>query len=185
LWRAPGSLRPPSAIARNVYVVEPEANSIAVIDSLTNQLVGAPIPQHIAITPDGHFAYLSHTSANTVTVLDTQTGQPVGSPIAVGEAPWGIAFTSDGKFAYVANVNSGTISVIDTQIRAVVGAPITPGAQPRSDRDHPRRQAGLRRQSSVRQGGLASTTVLMGCLLGLRRRGSSLNQAVSRRLSLS
>jgi YVTN family beta-propeller protein len=120
----------PGAEARNVYVLTPEANNLVVFDSLTNQLVGSPIsvppiPQQIAITPDGRFAYLAHTGANTVTVVDLASGQTVGVPIPVGEAPSGIGFTPDGHFAYVANNNSSTISVIDTQTRQVVGTPIS------------------------------------------------------------
>lgn len=130
-----GMIWAPGAFARNVYVLESESDRVAVIDSLTNQLVGNPIPapsipQHIAISPDGRFAYLADTGTDLITVLDTQTGAVVGTPIPVGDAPWGIAFTPNGRFAYVVNVNSSTISVIDTQTRTVVGPPIVPGQNP-------------------------------------------------------
>ena len=72
-------------------------------------------PAHIAITPNGQFAYVANNGGTTVNVIDTTTNTVVGSPITVGSAPWGVAITADGQFAYVTNMSSNTVSVIDTQ----------------------------------------------------------------------
>lgn len=114
-----GALFAAPATAWKAYVVINVDGEVAVIDTATNQPLGepfsatVPVPQKIAITPDGRRLFLSHSGGEKVTVLDAASGQPVGSPIAVGEAPAGIAITPDGRFAYVANNNSGTVSVID------------------------------------------------------------------------
>src|SRR6516225_7354908 len=79
-----------SARAQNAYITnegEDEAsNTVSVIDTATNQVVGSPItvganPLGVAVTPDGSNVYVTNTSPNTVSVIDTATNQVVGSPI--------------------------------------------------------------------------------------------------------
>ena len=74
------------------------SNTVSVIDTSTNLVVGSPIvvgnnPAGIAITPDGSFVYVTNTPDNNVSVIDTVTNTVVGSPIGVGLAPIGIAIT--------------------------------------------------------------------------------------------
>jgi YVTN family beta-propeller protein len=117
------------------YVVNENAESVSVIDTQSQQVVGTPIavgikPSGIAITPDGKSAYVTNWFSGSVSVIDTQTFQTIGSKIAVGEEPGSIAITPDGMLAYVSNVQSGTVSVIDLQTNQTVGKPITVGANP-------------------------------------------------------
>jgi YVTN family beta-propeller protein len=119
---------------KTAYVANEENNTVAIIDTATRQVVGAPIPVgetpiNIAITPDGNLAYVTNEESNSVSVIDTTTRQVIGT-IPVGEAPWGISITPDGKKAYVANETGKSVSVIDTQTNQVVGSPIPVGEQP-------------------------------------------------------
>src|SRR5690349_18914407 len=109
--------------APKAYTLNYEEDSVAVIDTQTNQVVGEPIevgvePYVLAISPDGKTAYMTN-SAGTVTVIDLQTNQVVGT-IAIEEGEpslWGVAFSPDGKTAYVVNEETNTLAVIDTQTR--------------------------------------------------------------------
>ena len=121
--------------AGKAYVTNQNANTVSVIDTATNAVVGSAItvgdlPFGIAITPDGTKAYVVNFNADTVSVIDTATNAVVGSPITVGDVPRGIAITPDGTKAYVTNQFDDTVSVIDTATNAVVGSAIPVGDLP-------------------------------------------------------
>ena len=82
--------------AGKAYVTNQFDDTVSVIDTATNAVVGSPItvgdvPFGIAITPDGTKAYVTNLSADTVSVIDTATNAVVGSAINVGDVPFGIA----------------------------------------------------------------------------------------------
>ena len=82
--------------AGKAYVTNQNANTVSVIDTATNAVVGSAIPVGsgpvaIAITPDGTKAYVVNFNADTVSVIDTATNAVVGSAIPVGDGPFGIA----------------------------------------------------------------------------------------------
>ena len=113
-----------------VYVANRATNTVSVIATATNTVVGSPItvgtnPVGVAVTPDGSKVYVANFGSNTVSVIDTATNTVVGSPITVGSNPEGVAVTPDGSKVYVANQNGGTVSVIATATNTVVGSPIT------------------------------------------------------------
>ena len=121
--------------AGKAYVTNFNPDTVSVIDTATNAVVGSPIPVGddpfgIAITPDGTKAYVTNAGAGTVSVINTATNAVVGSAINVGDVPFGIAITPDGTKAYVTNVNDDTVSVINTATNAVVGSAITVGSAP-------------------------------------------------------
>ena len=121
--------------AGKAYVTNANADTVSVINTATNTVVGSPItvgdvPFGIAITPDGTKAYVTNFNADTVSVIDTATNTVVGSAIPVGDAPRDIAITPDGTKAYVTNQDADTVSVIDTATNTVVGSPITVGDVP-------------------------------------------------------
>jgi YVTN family beta-propeller protein len=129
------------ACAREVLFTEggTTVNRVVAVDTQTNQVVGSPIPvgtnpHGIAITPDGHRAYVANTVSNTVSVIDMDTKQIVGSPISVGQRPIAIAIAPNGLRAYVTNQQTAenSVSVIDTQTNQTVGSPIPVGANPGS-----------------------------------------------------
>jgi YVTN family beta-propeller protein/probable HAF family extracellular repeat protein len=106
-----------------LYVANAASNTVSVVDSATNQVVGAAInlgqtyPLAVAFTPNGKHAYVVNAVSNSVSVIATSTSSLVGSPIPVGPLPDGISITPDGKKAYVENWGTNgtgtTISVIN------------------------------------------------------------------------
>ncbi len=95
-----------------------------VIDTLTNMVVGTPIPvgntpSGVAVTPDGTQAYVTNLEDNTVSVIATSSNTVVAT-VPVGSGPIGVAVTPDGAHAYVTNFNSNTVSVIATATNTVV-----------------------------------------------------------------
>jgi YVTN family beta-propeller protein len=83
-------------------------------------------PYAVALTPDGHFAYVANcgefcwndnppSSISTVSVIDTSTNK-VASTISLpaSSGPTGVAITPDGAFAYVPTGWDKSVFVIDT-----------------------------------------------------------------------
>ena len=97
------------------------AQSLVVIDTRTNTVVGAPIPVGTTTysatpTPDGRRVYVAGFGNSTVRVLDVVTNTIIGAPIAVGNNPYGIGLTPDGRRLYVPNSGGSNISVIDLSL---------------------------------------------------------------------
>lgn len=108
------------------YTANYEGNSVSVIDTATNAVVGKPIPvgaapSSVAVTPDGKRAYVTNFGSNNVSVIDTATGEPLAGTIKVGEGPQSIAISPDGQTAYVADLLGNEVTAIDTRTDAVVG----------------------------------------------------------------
>ncbi|MFF1477595.1 YncE family protein, partial [Streptomyces sp. NPDC058301] len=70
-------------------------------------------PVGIAVTPDGHHAYVANSGSFSLSVIDTKTNKVVGR-VRVGDTPVGVAVAPDGRRAYAANAGSDSVSVIDT-----------------------------------------------------------------------
>jgi YVTN family beta-propeller protein len=125
---------PVSARAQNAYITNQRDNTVSVIDTETDTVVGSPIPvasnpRGVAVTSDGSKVYVA--GGGTVSVIDTATNTVVGSPITVGGNPQGVAVTPDGRKVYVARSISdfgNSVSVIDAPPNTV--ATITVGSFP-------------------------------------------------------
>jgi YVTN family beta-propeller protein len=83
---------PALACAQNAYITNAFSNTVSVIDTATNTVVGSPItvgnlPEGVALTPDGSKVYVANANSGTVTVIATATNTVVGSPISVGSGP--------------------------------------------------------------------------------------------------
>jgi outer membrane autotransporter protein len=121
----------------SAYISNAGSNSVSVIDTETNTVVGSPLtvgsqPAGVAVTPDGKYAYVTNNGSNMISIIDTATNTVIGS-ITLGSQPAGIAITPDGKYAYVTNTNiqgfaGHTVSVINTATNTVLGSPITVGS---------------------------------------------------------
>jgi YVTN family beta-propeller protein len=83
---------------KHAYVTNAAANTVSVIDTATNTVVGSPIsvgdnPFVVTVAPDGKHAYVTNLTSNNVSVIDTATNTvaatvPVGSnPVGVGIVP--------------------------------------------------------------------------------------------------
>ena len=82
--------------AGKAYVTNQFDDTVSVINTATNAVVGSPIPvgaepSGVAITPDGAFAYVTNFLGDNVSVINTATNAVVGSPIGVGDGPLDIA----------------------------------------------------------------------------------------------
>jgi YVTN family beta-propeller protein len=120
------------ASARYVYTGNYEDDSLSVIDTATNQVVGSPIPtgdgpDSIAITPDGKTLYAT-SGSGAITVVNTQTNQTV-TTITGPSGLETIAISPDGKTAYVSVPGDDEVIVIDLQTNQIVG-PVKVGDAP-------------------------------------------------------
>src|SRR5947208_16848372 len=119
-----GLLGSAQALAQNAYITNTNGDTVSVIDTTTNTVVGSPIsvghvPVGVAITPDGGKVYITNDGANTVSVIDTATNT-VTATVTVGFSPYGAAVTPDGSKVYVADEENGTVSVIATATDTVL-----------------------------------------------------------------
>ena len=127
---------PPQPAGPFAYIANNIGNTVSVIDTATNAVVGLPIamggnPRAVAVNPAGSRVYVANSTGNTVSVIDTGTSAVAGAPIAVGTNPQGVAVNPAGTRVYVANFGSNNVSVIDTATHTVVGTPIAAGTGPR------------------------------------------------------
>ncbi|MFZ1428490.1 MAG: YncE family protein [Geminicoccaceae bacterium] len=91
-------IAPVASHAQNAYITNSGSNTVSVINTATNTLVGSPIavgklPFGVAVNPTGRRVYVTNHLSNTVSVIDTATNSMIGSPITVGTGPYGVAVT--------------------------------------------------------------------------------------------
>ena len=133
VWGRPTSSNP-IAISRNdrlIWVVNPANDSVSVIRPDTNtRLAKIPVgdePQSIALTPDGHYAYVANAAGNSVSVIqitDPAWGSfsaTVITNIATGTEPWDVVCSPDGLRVFVANSGQDSITVIDATQQTLLG----------------------------------------------------------------
>jgi YVTN family beta-propeller protein len=77
----------PAAAAPFAYVANSGSNTVSVIDTATNKVVGPPIalgtgtgPVAVAVTPDGTHAYVANGGTGTVSVIATATNTVLTGP---------------------------------------------------------------------------------------------------------
>jgi YVTN family beta-propeller protein len=114
----------PSARAEHLFVVTKESNTVAVIDSSTDEVItqipSGSYPVRICTSPDRRKAYVSNEDDNTVSVIDTVAQAPIGTPIPVGPAPHESAVTPDGGRLFLVHENADFVTVIDTATNTVI-----------------------------------------------------------------
>src|SRR5262245_8631165 len=95
----------PAAGAPFAYIPNRYANTVSVLDTATNIVVGAipvvPPPWAVTVTPDGTRAYLTGDStngiSNALSVLDTATNTIVATvPVPYGGSQMGVAVNPAG-----------------------------------------------------------------------------------------
>jgi len=94
---------------RGIYVAEPDAGTVAVVDTATNKVTSTiPIPtgppRYLAFSTDGSKIYVSVWNdvgtIPVVSVFDT-TANGITATISVGGRLFASAVTPDGRFPYV------------------------------------------------------------------------------------
>src|SRR5262249_61632091 len=104
---------PASTLAQNAYITNSGANTVSVIATASNTVVGSPIPVGlaplgVAVTPDRRKVFVANHASNTVSVIDTATNA-VSATISIGPSPFGVAVTPAGPKAHVPHSsNPGT-----------------------------------------------------------------------------
>lgn len=109
--------------APQLFVAANESNTVAVIDSSTDQVTtqiavgGKPI--RLAMAPNGQKAYISNSDTANVSVIDT-ANRVVTATIPVGNAPQEIAVTPDGGRVFLVHKTNGDVAVIDTNTNTLI-----------------------------------------------------------------
>ncbi len=101
-----------------IYVTNSAADTIDVIDPLTNQIVqvirGIELPHGIAFSPDGTRVYVSNESESVLDVIDAKSGE-ILKKIPLSSRPNNLAITRDGGQVLVGiRAEPGVVDVIDT-----------------------------------------------------------------------
>lgn len=139
----PKNLLPAIQVARGWMMT----GGLGIIDLATSRVAQVPLdeqdvfyadPSDVVITPDGRFAFVTHSGVDLVTVVDVDRLRELlaaSSPeevsahaddlglcsryvvkrIRVGANPKGLAVSPDGRFVYVAERLADRIAVIDVQ----------------------------------------------------------------------
>src|SRR5262249_48450505 len=122
-----------SADGGSAWVVNPDAGTVARIDTSTNTRIGrlpvAHSPRTGVATPTG--VYVTAEKDDAVVALGPD-GSPIGTAtLAFGCAPYGIAATADGSQLYVACQGAGTLVVLGPTLFPVSSIPL-PWPEPRA-----------------------------------------------------
>jgi YVTN family beta-propeller protein len=108
----------PIAVApdgRLLLTVNPDSNSISLIDTVSRRLLAeipvGPNPQTVSVDPSGGRAYITNRDDATLSIVDLNLGREVGA-LLVGDEPFGVLASLDGR-VYVSNSGSDVIDVFD------------------------------------------------------------------------
>jgi YVTN family beta-propeller protein len=146
-----------SADGATLYVVDADADSVAVIDTRKRALLaeillaGAPpapdpatgaftpavMPRSLALAPDGETLYVSGQRSGQLYAIDVATRRVVGE-VAVGSEPIGVLVGADGASVYVAVSQDAAVVRVDTarlEVRGRARVPATPWTLAFSPRD--------------------------------------------------
>lgn len=83
---------------------------------------------HVATSPDGRYAVVTHPNEGTVSVIDLGTYQ-VTAIVATGPLPNYAAFSPDSRLLFVSNAGNDTVSAVDAG-RWIVAGNIVVGGSP-------------------------------------------------------
>jgi len=107
-----------------VYVGN-EPNTVSVISTATDTVVGSPIivglsPVGLAVTPDGRKVYVTANffPGGPVSVINTGTGTV--STITGIDKPFGVVVSPDGRNVYVTDQTRASVVVIDAATDTIV-----------------------------------------------------------------
>jgi YVTN family beta-propeller protein len=118
-WGAPIAL---SLDGKQLWVVNPDANSVTMVDPMTlhkvSEIAVGREPWSLALSPDGAWLYVADRADGMLTVLDVAR-QQVRATISVGPEPGMVALSPSGRRAYVTITTANRIAVVDTQALTV------------------------------------------------------------------
>jgi YVTN family beta-propeller protein len=106
-----------------------EVSTLSIIQTADRSIVRRiDVPgavHHVAVSPDGRFAVVTHPNEDRISAVDLKTYKVVAN-FSTGSFPNYAAFSPDGKSVYVSNAGNGTVSSVDAerwivQWNAIVG----------------------------------------------------------------
>ena len=126
-WGAPIATSP---VDEAVWVVNPDAGSVTVIDTgRLEKVAEVPIgqePWSLAISPDGRSVYVVDRAMGTLVIVDAQS-HIVRATVPVGPEPGAVALNPTGSKAYVTVISAAEIAVVDTGCHEVTARiPVKP-----------------------------------------------------------
>ena len=87
---------------------------------------GFSLPEGVAISPSGTYAYVANEGNNNVVIINTASNTVVNSITSGISYPAGVAFSPSGTYAYVTNHGSSNVVIINTASNTVINS-ITAG----------------------------------------------------------
>lgn len=113
----------------SVETASPIVSTVSVIDTAGRSVVRRiDVPgavHHVAVSPDGRVAVVTHPNQGMISAIDLGTYQVIAT-VATGPLPNYAAFSPDGDQLYVSNAGNDTVSAVDPDLwivrwNAVVG----------------------------------------------------------------
>lgn len=118
-WGMPIAVSP---LDGNVWVVNPDAGSVTVVDPIQQQKVAEIVvgqePWSLVISPDGRTIYILDRAAGSLVTIDGLTRQ-IESSLPLGAEPGQIGLTPDGHHAYITLTTAAEVMVVDTTQMAI------------------------------------------------------------------
>jgi YVTN family beta-propeller protein len=119
--------------AKTVLVAGFGTNQLSFIDVATNTVSGGvpvPSPHNIAITPDGHRAYVaSQVQGSAALVIVDLSSRSVVGRVALDKVPRALNFSPDSKQLYFTEAGASAVQVLDPTSNTIVDH-IPVGASP-------------------------------------------------------
>lgn len=107
-------------------------SAVSIVDTATRSIVRRiDVPgavHHVAVSPDGTVAVVTHPNANAVSVIDLEK-MTIAKTLPTGTMPNYAVFSPDGDALYVSNAGDGNVVAVDTA-RWSVSARIGVGRSP-------------------------------------------------------
>jgi len=102
---------------------EQSISTVSVIDTGTNTVIrkiDVPgVVHHVAVSPNGKFAAVTHPADDGVTIIDLEAFQAVAT-LKTGKQPNYAAFSADSKTIFVSNAGDNVVNAIDVAGQTVV-----------------------------------------------------------------
>lgn len=96
----------------------PAVSTVSIVDIQNRSVVRrVDVPgavHHVATSPDGRLAVVTHPNEGAISAIDLKTFEVVAT-IATGDLPNYAVFNPNGRHIYVSNAGSNTISVVDAR----------------------------------------------------------------------
>ena len=106
-----------TADGRLVLAVNPDSNSLSLVDASTQETIAEiPVgvdPRTVAVDDAGRRAYVANRESDSVSVIDLDA-HAVIAEVPVGDRPYGVVVSPSGDRLYVAEQGADQVRILDT-----------------------------------------------------------------------